>query len=758
MSMATKSMKPSGGGGAGGGILSWIGPGVGIGVGQKLLDGVMSGISMPGRILSQWLTDSMDLTQVNRKFDIVFGNLRDQAKQWSADFAKEVNGSLTNTKAMMARMQDTFVPLGFSRDKSFEMSRATTRLATDLAASEGMSVQEAAERLQSAMIGNHEAVRIFGVGLSEVTLKQELFRMGIRKNAAEATDQEKALARLNFILRSTRDAHGSAARAQGDLRSQLNSMSAVYTEVSARMGMVFAPALAKVVQFMKELGTTINANLMNSAVWGEKLAQGVVKFLQHAGGVKAVVDRISKSVALMMSNMAEGFDKLGDFFGDPKKFYDKIRDIFSSMYTIAKPYMLEVQMEFEKTFFRIAGGIMGVFGQSSKMIKVMLMTFLDTLYDSIVEISKQIYEMTSYIPGSKSAKNESLISENQQEIDNTLKQHEEDKRIIAADERNQMGVDDLGRTYDERREESRLRASAKLKELRTRREELIAKRQTSPTALQEASKALENLPAFDPISVMERFSAGTGPGGAAYDATKRGGDMLDSVSDANWKAWQQSQAKPTLTGNEPPAWIKNNPMVNALFTLATAPVRQEAIKDGLKPIDAEAKAAGTIETTKSQLEAQKKKLESQFEANKGLKASAKELNLSPEESQDMMALRGSDEKRLRTEMARINRELRDIETGKKQNEPILDVAAQIEQKQQFVKALKDKDWTFAGGESFNRAMNGSAADKKKEIANAEKQITELMKQQERQNETTEAVNALPDKLVSSLRKIIGYQN
>lgn len=82
-----------GSGGSGSGILSWVGPGIGIGVGQKLLDGIMSGVAMPGRILGQWLTDSMDLTVVNRKFDIVFGSLRGQAQKFSKDLADEVNGS-----------------------------------------------------------------------------------------------------------------------------------------------------------------------------------------------------------------------------------------------------------------------------------------------------------------------------------------------------------------------------------------------------------------------------------------------------------------------------------------------------------------------------------------------------------------------------------------------------------------------------------------------------------------------------------------
>jgi hypothetical protein len=524
MSMASKSMRGGGGsGGRSGGVLSWIGPGVGIGIGQKLLDGVMSGVAMPGRILGQWLTDSMELTQVNRKFDIVFGSLREQAKQWSADFAKEVNGSLTNTKALMARFQDTFVPLGFSRDKSFEMSRTTTRLATDLAASEGMSVQEAAERLQSAMIGNHEAVRIFGVGLSEVTLKQELFRLGITKNVEQATDQEKSLARLNFILRSTRDSHGSAARAQVDLRSQLNSMSAVYTEVSARMGMVFAPAIAKVVQFIKELGVVINNNLGPSEQWGKMLASGVESFLARARGIKAVVAEISGSVAQMLSRLGSGFMDLGKLWGDSDKFYAKIREMFSGMMTIARPHLIQLQTEFEKTFFRIAGGIMGVFGQSSEMIKVMMTAFLDSVYDSIVAISEQIHELTKFIPGSKAASLES-------EITNAKAERNAIKSPSKFFEFDSAGRPTNTLTDSEAQEVDRYFAAKEASDKKIA--DLIAKRSITPTALKEASARMSGLPAFDPASVVQRFSEGAAAGGQGFSDSKRGKDLVATLGEA----------------------------------------------------------------------------------------------------------------------------------------------------------------------------------------------------------------------------------
>ncbi len=176
---------------------SFISQGILQGVGQGLVGIAGSIASKPGQMISQSLTDSMEFTAVNRTFDIVFGNLRGQADKFSKEFAESINGSTTGTKALMAKFQDTLYPMGFSRRQSFEKSKTMTTLATDLSASEpGMTTNDAAQRLQSAMVGNHEAVRIFGISLSEASLKQELLNMKIKGGYTAATELEKAQARL----------------------------------------------------------------------------------------------------------------------------------------------------------------------------------------------------------------------------------------------------------------------------------------------------------------------------------------------------------------------------------------------------------------------------------------------------------------------------------------------------------------------------------------------------------------------------------
>lgn len=379
-----------------------IGRGIAYGIGERIVDGVIGTAQSAGQVFAKTFTDSMELTAVNRKFDIVFGTLRGEADKFAKDFATSINGSVTDTKAMMSRFQDTAVPLGFSRSKSFEMAKAMTMLATDLAASEpGITTGDAAARLQSAIVGNHEAVRIFGVGLSEATVKQELFNMGIKGGLEKATEQEKALARLNFIIRSTADAHGAAQRAVGDLRQQMGGLSAVTTETSGRIGMIMAPALAEVISFIKGLVIEINNALGPSEQWGRTLGDAFKMVLANAASVRQTVAELSQGVAHFVKTMANSIYELAGVWNNSDQFYKKLSETLNNASVLIKPFVIELSQSIVKVLGGIGGAIAGALGASAPIIT----EFIKTLLDELKSVGESLDEYMSNVPGTAAYRN-----------------------------------------------------------------------------------------------------------------------------------------------------------------------------------------------------------------------------------------------------------------------------------------------------------------------------------------------------------------
>ena len=72
---------------------------------------------------------------------------------------------------MASSVQDTFVPLGFARGEAAKLSVQLTKLAVDTASFNNAQDIPTMMAFQSALVGNHEAVRRFGIVITETELK-----------------------------------------------------------------------------------------------------------------------------------------------------------------------------------------------------------------------------------------------------------------------------------------------------------------------------------------------------------------------------------------------------------------------------------------------------------------------------------------------------------------------------------------------------------------------------------------------------------
>ena len=142
---------------------------------------------------------------------------------------------------MMATVQDTFVPLGFSREASLDLSKALTQLTVDVARFQNKADADVMRAFQSAIVGNHEAVRSFGIIITEAGLKSEALRKGIIKSNREMTAQEKVLARLSLIFEGTKDAQGDLARTQDSYANTVKTLNSNLSELSETIGEELMP-------------------------------------------------------------------------------------------------------------------------------------------------------------------------------------------------------------------------------------------------------------------------------------------------------------------------------------------------------------------------------------------------------------------------------------------------------------------------------------------------------------------------------------
>jgi len=174
--------------------------------------------------------------EIRSKFDAVYKDLASENRAFADDFAKAFGRSAIALESQMARMQDTFVPFGFARDAAAGLSKQITTLAYDLSSFNDVAEDMVIADLQSALVGNHETMRKYGVVISETTLKAEGLRMGIASAKGEMTQQAKVLARLSIIMRGTSDAQGDLARTAGSWANQSRRAASMIEDLYRALG------------------------------------------------------------------------------------------------------------------------------------------------------------------------------------------------------------------------------------------------------------------------------------------------------------------------------------------------------------------------------------------------------------------------------------------------------------------------------------------------------------------------------------------
>ena len=198
--------------------------------------------------------------EMEAKSSVVFGEFVGAVRRELEEFGNNVGRATSQLEGMASSVQDTFVPLGFARGEAAKLSVQLTKLAVDTASFNNAKDIPRMMAFQSALVGNHEAVRRFGIVITETELKAELQRMGIKKNINLVTAQEKVQARLNLIIAGTVDAQGDAIRTAGSFANRTKGLEGGLIELNEVAIKPLLPALAslvadltRVVNFFKEI-------------------------------------------------------------------------------------------------------------------------------------------------------------------------------------------------------------------------------------------------------------------------------------------------------------------------------------------------------------------------------------------------------------------------------------------------------------------------------------------------------------------------
>jgi hypothetical protein len=275
----------------------------------NVVSDIVGGLFNIGKATTQLAADAVE---TRSKFNIVFGDLADDTRAFANSFADSVGRARVDTEQFLASFQGLLEPMGLTNEQAAEFSKTLTKLAVDVASFNNQLDADVVRDFQSALTGETEPVKKYGIVLNETRLKQEALNQGLITTGQTLTDQQKLYLRYQILLKDTTAAQGDAIRTSDSLVNQQKALNANLKNLGETIGAAVVPAISAVVGALNDL--------FSSATPTEKLVTDLQKLGIAAEelnflSVVAQSERAQQSIDELdekLNNLLETTDFLGD--------------------------------------------------------------------------------------------------------------------------------------------------------------------------------------------------------------------------------------------------------------------------------------------------------------------------------------------------------------------------------------------------------------------------------------------------------------
>lgn len=266
-----------------------------------------------------------DLSETVAKTGEIFGDSAKEVEAFAATAAKR----LGQTKQQALDAASTFAIFGRSAGLAgkdlVKFSTDFTSLASDLASFNNTSPEDAINAIGSALRGEAEPLRRYGVLLDDASLRQAALELGIISTTKNAlTPQQKVLAAQALIYKQTALAQGDFERTSEGLANQQRILAAQIENVKTTIGTALLPIVLQMTTLFATTVLPLIEKLGNAFA-----SEGPDSFKSKMG---AVVEAIKAVVLPAFNGLIKGFDLIRDSI---QRNSDKLEPFFTLIKGIA---------------------------------------------------------------------------------------------------------------------------------------------------------------------------------------------------------------------------------------------------------------------------------------------------------------------------------------------------------------------------------------------------------------------------------------
>ena len=236
--------------------------------------------AMAVKIGKETVAAASNLAETQSKVTVIFGQSAKAIEQFSATAAQGLGQSKQQALDAASNFAIFGKAAGLTGQNLVEFSTGFTALASDLASFNNTTPEAAILAIGSALRGEAEPLRRYGVLLDDASLRQAALELGIISTTKNAlTPQQKVLAAQKLIYEQTTAAQGDFARTSDGLANKTRILTAELENAKTEIGAALLPVVLQLATALNEK-VIPNMNLFIAALTGKG---GIVDGIDQSG-------------------------------------------------------------------------------------------------------------------------------------------------------------------------------------------------------------------------------------------------------------------------------------------------------------------------------------------------------------------------------------------------------------------------------------------------------------------------------------------
>lgn len=222
---------------------------VGTSMTQKVTAPIVAGYTVAAKYAS-------DYEENLNKLDVAFGSNSQAVKDWANTARKEFGLSKVQATDSASAFGALGKGIGLSEKTAADMSMTLAGLSADLGSYFNVGVDESSKALEGIFTGESEALKKFGVVMTDTNLQKFAEDQGLVWKELDQTD--KTMLRYQYVLAKTKDAQGDFSRTSDGTANSLKIFQASMQDLGTSIGTALLPMITPIIQKITELVNKFN--------------------------------------------------------------------------------------------------------------------------------------------------------------------------------------------------------------------------------------------------------------------------------------------------------------------------------------------------------------------------------------------------------------------------------------------------------------------------------------------------------------------